>query len=279
MTKLNRKHGIEVGSKVKVISAEGSSAYRNLVGDIVTVDKIFVADDSRYDIIYAGGSESGQHPSRYELIPDVPTLKVGDKVRVVRKVESYDVHGMGHGIMWRAKWPSDMDSAIGREFTVDSVDSVKSGNGVTLRHNNWNYNFPLSALELVETFAPNGVDADGNPLYFKDEDLKPFQRAVLRDGRTVIVSVDGGGTLAFTYESRTWSKAAIVAVNDSKYDVMEVYEPPFSPGRALNFTEKGKLLWKADAAFKQEAIKVADKVVEEARAALVAAEAARTALN
>lgn len=68
--KLNRKHGIEVGSKVRVISSQGSSLYRRLVGLIVTVDKVEVSSYDDCDLIHAGGVGGGQYPTRFELVPE-----------------------------------------------------------------------------------------------------------------------------------------------------------------------------------------------------------------
>lgn len=72
MTKLNRSHGIEVGSKVKVLTSEGCKAYDDLVGTIQIVTGVHTDSNPYFDIIEVAGrwSGEGQWPSRYELVKD-----------------------------------------------------------------------------------------------------------------------------------------------------------------------------------------------------------------
>jgi hypothetical protein len=69
MTKLNRAHGIEVGSKVKVLTDEGSTSYTRHIGKILTVIRVVTESHSTEDLIVCedcGGS--GQWPERFELV-------------------------------------------------------------------------------------------------------------------------------------------------------------------------------------------------------------------
>lgn len=76
MTKLNRKHGIEIGSKVKVISSEGSSSYNPRLGQILTVTNITACDGADdFDLIECDNIGNGQYPSRYELVTAPVELK------------------------------------------------------------------------------------------------------------------------------------------------------------------------------------------------------------
>lgn len=78
-------------------------------------------------------------------------LKVGDRVKVVRKVEGYHPDGMGPGEEWLNSWIPSMDDAIGKTATIVEIDLVT---GYSLRSDElscWDdYDFPLLALERVE---------------------------------------------------------------------------------------------------------------------------------
>ena len=71
-------------------------------------------------------------------------FKVGDIVRVVRKVESYDINGIGEGEKWCYRWSDDMSNFIGKEVEV-KVCYLKLGYCVES-----GYCFPETALELVK---------------------------------------------------------------------------------------------------------------------------------
>ena len=70
-------------------------------------------------------------------------FKIGDKVRVVKKVE--------HENGWGNKWLHGMDKLIGATFTIGSIDEY--GIGFKGLH----YGFPPSSLELV-TEEPQSVN-------------------------------------------------------------------------------------------------------------------------
>lgn len=80
-------------------------------------------------------------------------FKVGDKVRVVRQVESFDPNGMGNGVEWENTWCSAdgdwkaMDGYLGLEFTIAEIESY----GVTFETDldGLSYALPLAALEKV----------------------------------------------------------------------------------------------------------------------------------
>lgn len=78
MGKLNRPHGIEVGSKVRVLNDRGSSAYSDKIGKILTVAEVDTTDSyssGSNDIIKCSGCNGkGQFPDRFELVEeDLPT--------------------------------------------------------------------------------------------------------------------------------------------------------------------------------------------------------------
>jgi hypothetical protein len=70
-------------------------------------------------------------------------FKVGDKVRVVKKVKDYDG--------WHTVWSDTMDAYVNNE-TEYLINARISGYGLKI-NNNW---FPHEALELVESKANEG---------------------------------------------------------------------------------------------------------------------------
>jgi hypothetical protein len=69
-------------------------------------------------------------------------FKIGDKVKIVKKIPSRDINGMGVGEVWSNTWTKEMDDYIGKEGIIAYVDNL-CGIGIGL------YNFPSAALELV----------------------------------------------------------------------------------------------------------------------------------
>ena len=70
-------------------------------------------------------------------------FKVGDKVRVVKKVEQENG--------WRNSWVDDMDELLGKTFTINMIDE----SGIFFEDSH--YEFPPSSLELV-TEEPQSVN-------------------------------------------------------------------------------------------------------------------------
>jgi hypothetical protein len=83
-------------------------------------------------------------------------FKVGDVVRVARKVESLHPHGMGIGKKWKNGWANVMDDFIGRVVTIKEFCP---NNGVLLYSptNDYLHWFPLLALEKVEYTSKNKI--------------------------------------------------------------------------------------------------------------------------
>jgi hypothetical protein len=75
-------------------------------------------------------------------------IKVGDVVRVVRKVKSQAADGMGEGKEWGDYWVSTMDDWVGLECIVQRVNAF---DGYTLftEVREHSFYFPLAAIELV----------------------------------------------------------------------------------------------------------------------------------
>jgi hypothetical protein len=83
---------------------------------------------------------------------DKHEFKVGDKVRVARKVETDDPNGMGEGKPWDNAWVSEMSYLIGSVAEVEEIDPAL---GVILSGSY--YLYPLAALELIEQAVAEGV--------------------------------------------------------------------------------------------------------------------------
>lgn len=91
-------------------------------------------------------------------------LKVGDKVRVVRKAET---HEKG----WSDSWISPMYSLIGTENTIASIGLA----GVGIRSNNSDFYFPFFVLEKVEANEEPVPEAES------DCPFKPGDEVLVRD--------------------------------------------------------------------------------------------------
>lgn len=77
-------------------------------------------------------------------------FKVGDKVKIVRKVASHCGNGMGEGVEWENIWEMSMDNYIGEIATIDYIGYA----GVSFEEGG--YGWPLSALEKVAVTLPDG---------------------------------------------------------------------------------------------------------------------------
>jgi hypothetical protein len=71
-------------------------------------------------------------------------FKIGDRVKVVRKVPSNDPNGMGCGLQWCNSWNDSMDEFIGKEGVIDHFVPYNSGANL-----GGCFSFPISSLELV----------------------------------------------------------------------------------------------------------------------------------
>lgn len=78
-------------------------------------------------------------------------FNVGDKVKVLRKIERRDPDGMGNGKEWKNGWTGGMNIHIGSVQEIDGIsDCGASFVGVT-------YGWPLAALEKLTVALPEGM--------------------------------------------------------------------------------------------------------------------------
>lgn len=77
-------------------------------------------------------------------------FKVGDKVKIVRKVEG-KYGGMGHGKDWHNSWVSTMTRSIGK---TDEITDI-TDNGVSLKGEG--FGWPLAALEKQRVVLPTSI--------------------------------------------------------------------------------------------------------------------------
>lgn len=167
-------------------------------------------------------------------------FKAGDKIRCINS-SSYS-------------WIKE-----GKEYTVKSV--YGSDEVWLVEVSGCSYESVLFTLAAVA----NGVNSMDTPITFNVKDLKPFQRVVLANGKSGIVSVNGGGDIGVTFAANSWNNAYFesrpsVAGGKASdgYHIVEVYGPP-SNAHALNINVKGVMLFKAK-----------DVAAEAARAAALA---------
>jgi hypothetical protein len=86
--KLNRSHGIEVGSQVLVLSSEGSRSFSESVGKVLTVSEIVMYEsDGGCDLIKCVGiGGSGQHPHRFQLVKADTITTIADLTTGMRVI-------------------------------------------------------------------------------------------------------------------------------------------------------------------------------------------------
>lgn len=166
------------------------------------------------------------------------TFKIGDKVRIERKVESYSKNGMGEGKHWEAVWNDHMHRQVGAEGVIVSL-SPSTGAKVEIEGMlGWNY--PLSALRHL-TSKPI-------PRF----DLKPFMRAVTRNGWQWIVcthdaiadSGDEYAPLVLLRENSNWTYISWPGQTTfPETEIVEVYEPPPLVHDLLTREARGKIIW------------------------------------
>lgn len=80
-------------------------------------------------------------------------FKIGDKVKVVRKVETHSFDGMGEGIEWGNSWTSKMNDSIGKTFIIRSY-YPQGGYSFVGDINE----YPEAALELCEDVAVSTLE-------------------------------------------------------------------------------------------------------------------------
>lgn len=212
------------------------------------------------------------------------TIKVGDRVKVLRSTGSYDPNGMGNGKLWKNYWPADMNNYIGKEYVVESIDSLY---GVRFK-NSVLYGFPLSVLQKIVEPVANGVDKTGNPFDFNaSRDSKLFQRFVSRDGRVWMVAENQqSGMKHILVNNDGWLHLELTQdCGDSEYDILAVYDAPEYNSELLTLHCFGKLVWQSyeEHQLKNSKIKTAQEFLasaaEDYKKASDAFEIAKTALE
>lgn len=137
------KRELKEGDRVKVIDVGGGRQQSGTLGMLGTV----VSKDSMYpDVKLDDGRCLAYRADRLELAPvepAAPTFKVGDRVRVVRKIDS-------HANGWDNGWVASMDAAIGKTATI-MRDFGPMGLSLKMdeRNDGGAYSYPAEALELV----------------------------------------------------------------------------------------------------------------------------------
>lgn len=87
-------------------------------------------------------------------------FKVGDKVRVMRRVKDNDPDGMGEGIPWQNNWIAaetgwaGMDGFLGLTFEIEDITAEGATFVVAEKYRKFvehdaQYAFPLSCLDKV----------------------------------------------------------------------------------------------------------------------------------
>lgn len=82
--------------------------------------------------------------SRNTFVCNNVEFKVGDKVRVMREVETGDSNGMGEGQSWENSWEEGMTLCLGLEFEIENIYR-----DIGAEFKGGSYIFPLAALMKV----------------------------------------------------------------------------------------------------------------------------------
>lgn len=107
-----------------------------------------------------------------------------------------------------------------------------------------------SMYEIVEKRLANGVDADGNPMHFTKDMLKPFMRVETANGDMWIPAPNvqcptDGLVLA---KPNGWLRLSDIEGEETldEFRAKAVYDAPKVNGHLLNLNFKGKLIWQAE---------------------------------
>ena len=95
-------------------------------------------------------------------------LKPGDKVKVLRKANSYE-------FCWINKWSPKMDKYVGKIVTVDTVDME---NGIVIHDSNDRtfWGFPFFVLEKIDTYRFK----DKEPVLVRDNNNQAWMLAAFK---------------------------------------------------------------------------------------------------
>lgn len=144
------KLGYKVGDKF-LFSEKGVESWKRPHDMIITL----IEDDDSQIPLFRFDDENDEHyvalENVYKLEDD---FRVGDTVKIVRKIESNHKHGMGFGKKWGNSWVDNMDRYLDKTMTIASI----ADNGVCFVEDNY-YSFPLASLQLVGRDNKN-KDAD-----------------------------------------------------------------------------------------------------------------------
>jgi hypothetical protein len=160
-------------------------------------------------------------------------FKVGDKVRIERKVASHDPDGMGDDKPWNCSWNDGMDRYVGCEGYI----TLACDYGVKITGEGFPWMWPLAALR--------NLTVKGAPKY----ELKPFQRVVTRDGWQWIVAVHPESLegLYLIREEKRHRGQLLWPGQDGDHrpecEIVEVYDPPVWLNEMLDPLKRGEMVW------------------------------------
>jgi len=136
--------------------------------------KYYINIEGMYFIMNSKGLELSEEPTIEKPKQlEISDIAVGDKVKVVCMVDNYDTDGMGVGKKWNNGWTGDMVEYVGKTFTIRFINESL---GVRLSEDDFGFDFPLKALELVEK-APV-VEAQPNNTISVDEFISELKTDV-----------------------------------------------------------------------------------------------------
>lgn len=204
-------------------------------------------------------------------------FKVGDIVRCV--------NSMGHSLLEGEKYVVSSVVEFEGEYIAPAVNVVNKDGGSDI----YGYEYRFELAEDTKP-APNGVDAQGNPLHFTQEDLKVFMRVERTEGTFGIyvgnVEHEGHCVVGDFNNGSTWTSEFDVDEDIGKYaETIAVYEAPYNVPDYLDGGKLGNLIWKrtppktAEQLAQEAAVATRNTAIEEAEKALKQAQERLEALK
>ena len=194
------------------------------------------------------------------VTPAPEGIKVGDTVEVIDDGKIYPAYEEWAIRQNLAFWKYGGKPIEGSKLKVVAVDEHLLNKAILLGVQDPStyvtYIIGVDGVKRVESEPEaNGVDAEGNPLNFTEDMLKPFQRVELRDRSGIHIVAhnvqSGYDTKWALIHKHGWNTFSTNRENrgstePSPFDVVAVYEAPGLNYELFDFDVKGKLVWTAD---------------------------------
>jgi hypothetical protein len=141
-------------------------------------------------------------------------FKIGDRVKVVRKVPSNDPDGMGIGCIWGDNWIDEMDEAIGMSGVVEWFCTRSRGIDIGL-----GYNFPSSSLKLIEEYPEKRYEKLEGTVNILT--IESFLQQMPADSNPTVSTSLSFGNCKLTYSVYAYSEEFVTTTKERLQDIMK----------------------------------------------------------